>query len=498
MAFAGRILVLFALGLFAVGAAGRPGNVHLLVQQMRLASGEPYRYHLTSSAHERVDGTDVLVQTDFWGLQYVARRCDASLCSGTFFDGTRLFAVNVNDTALPSSLTPERVLRGIRIVNSGEFLSEDFERLGGALSDLGTIRSDGHVYRALGVSARDAQPMVVWVDPQTYLVSAVRDWKGIVSFENRDYRHVGSLMLPFAIYHDGGVVQQYEARAIAAVPFESPHGLIPHFSGDPATIPFVAPNDTPIVPCRIAQITVRCLIDTGNSGLSLSLELAERLHLDPVGEFEVHGLGHYATEVVRTGPLQIQNMEFPAANYIVLHDIHANGYDAVLGSDALANATLTIDYGEHSLRFSDQPDLSSGSMIPLAFMNFVPVVPVELGSTAAVLAVDTGDESTINLSYDYYRQHPDLFSATEARSVSGVGGTSEELIGEIAHVRLGEFRVESLRIGTTRTLNATAQGHLGAGFLSHFRVVFDYARGRIGLTPRAGDRSVQLPLSAHI
>lgn len=169
----------------------------------------------------------------------------------------------------------------------------------------------------------------------------------------------------------------------------------------------------------------------------------------------------------------------------------------MLGADAFANSVVTIDYQHRSVTFGEHPGPEDTAGVPLAFVEFVPVVPVQLGTTRALLAVDTGDESTINLSYDYYRAHPDLFIATDERSVSGVGGSSEELLGEIAQVQVGDFRVEALKIGTTRTLRSTAEGHLGAGFLSHFRVVLEYARGRLGLTARAGDSAVLSPAPSH-
>ncbi|GAC1387891.1 MAG: hypothetical protein NVSMB31_00960 [Vulcanimicrobiaceae bacterium] len=457
---------------------------------MRVASGEPYRYHLTSQAKERIGTREVVRDTDFLGLQFFSRECRGNLCTGTYFDGTRLFAVDMNDTALPVG-APDRSLRAMRFVNSGSFLSPAFARGGGTLADLGTITSEGKVYRALGVNAPDAIPLVVWVDPTTFLIRSVRDWSGQLSFEDGDYRRVGPLMLPFQISQNGTVVQAYQTRRVDPAPFQVPRGLVPVYDSSSSQIRIDnVSRDTPIVPCVIAQVQVKCLIDTGNSGVSLSLQIVEQLHLESIGAFEVRGLGHYATEVVRAGPLKIGNAEFPAANYVVLHDIHQNGYDVVLGADVLANSTVTIDYADHTVSFSPNASAAADSSVALSFINFVPVVAVQLGKVNALLAVDTGDESTINLSFDYYTHHSDLFTATEARSVTGVGGNSEQLLGEIAQVRLGEFRVESQRIGTTRSLHSTAEGHLGGGFLSHFRVVLEYARARLGLTPRSGDAAV--------
>ncbi len=98
--------------------------------------------------------------------------------------------------------------------------------------------------------------------------------------------------------------------------------------------------------------------------------------------------------------------------------------------------------------------------------------------------MDTGDESNVNLAYDFYAKHSGLFSVTQRRSVSGIGGASVELIGEIPWLAIGGYRTGPQRIGTTQTLHGTAFGHIGAAFLSQFIVQIDYAAAFLYLTPR--------------
>ncbi len=183
------------------------------------------------------------------------------------------------------------------------------------------------------------------------------------------------------------------------------------------------------------------------------------------------------------------NVRFNDADYIVLSDIHRYGYDIVIGADVLASMPVTIDYDRHTLLFGpphgDGQALQSpmATTVPLEFRNFVPVVNVTLGDNPTSLAIDTGDESNINLAYHYYEHHPDLFRATKAENVGGVGGNSVELIGEIGVVRIGTLTAQNQQIGTTKTLQGTADGHLGAGFLSQYRVELDYAHQRMLLYP---------------
>jgi hypothetical protein len=59
------------------------------------------------------------------------------------------------------------------------------------------------------------------------------------------------------------------------------------------------------------------------------------------------------------------------------------------------------------------------------------------------------------------------------------------MIGRIPTVRIGSITAQNQEIGTTRTLKGTANGHLGARFLSNYRVVFDYAHSRLRLVPKS-------------
>ncbi|HEU5480623.1 MAG TPA: hypothetical protein VFU90_12345, partial [Candidatus Tumulicola sp.] len=165
------------------------------------------------------------------------------------------------------------------------------------------------------------------------------------------------------------------------------------------------------------------------------------------------------------------------------NDVSRYGYDVVLGADLLGSTALDIDAAAHTVKLGAATPANSIA-IPLAFENFVPVVNVHLGTIDARLAVDTGDESNINLAYDFYSKHSTLFAVTEHRLVSGIGGTSVELIGSIPEVTIGDFRTGPQKIGTTRTLQGTAFGHLGAAFLQQFDVQLDYAAGELHLAPK--------------
>jgi hypothetical protein len=484
MGFAARTALLFALALSTLGANRNDSPVAGLLQRMSAAAGPVWRTRLISVSRLTLGHQQNVVSTDSEGLRITVRHCTGELCNGTYFDGTHLYTVNMNDTALPETLQPEPFLRALRLVASLQFLSPSFLTQGGRIADTGDASFAGRRYHTFVVGAVNAVPLRLYVDPDTSLVRVAREVGGRETFEYRDYRRVGRFNLPFEVLHDGQLFERYDDRAPVSSPFEPPRGLTPALRGTPQTMPTDPRAITPIVDCSVGGIAVRCLVDSGNSGISMSSELASQLGAPVVGTYQVRGLGGYQTQAVRAGPLRIGNATYPEAYYLVLNDLRRYGYDVVLGADVLAGANVEFDATAHTIRF-DAPIAKSRITVPVSFENFIPVIDVGLGTVQASLAVDTGDESNINLAYEFYAKHPGLFSVTQRRSVSGIGGSSVELIGEIPQVRIGDYHTGPQRIGTTQSLAATAFGHLGAAFLQQFVVQLDYSAAQLRLTPRS-------------
>jgi hypothetical protein len=481
--FAVRIALLCAILTATLGAAPKT-NLPLLLARMRAAAGPVWNTHFVSISRVAVEDGTAVVETDGEGLRFDLHRCNGELCDGTYFDGERLYTVNINGTTLLQSKEPQPYLRALRWLASLGFLAPDFANADRRVDDGGMATIAGTRYRTIFVVDGDAVPMQVYVDPQTSLIRYARDVNGDDTFEYRDYRKVDGFTIPYEIRHNGGVLEHYDDRTPVATAFDPPHGPRPAFTGPTQAVQLDPKHVTPVFDCTIAGTPVRCLLDTGNSGLSISSELASQIDAPVSGTFTVRGLGGYSTQVVRAGQLKIGNATYPSAYYVVLNDIRKFGYDVVVGADVLGTTQVEIDAATHALTLGAASS-SGGIAVPLTFQNFVPVVNVTLGTLDAQLAVDTGDESNINLGYDFYSKHTDLFVVTSRQEVGGVGGGSYELIGHIPGVTIGAYKTGPQSIGETQTLHGTAFGHLGAGFLSQFKVLFDYSASVVHLTPRA-------------
>ena len=503
MRFAVGLLCVF-LGVASTTAKAAAGDaasrsLDALLARVRAASGAPYRLHIVSISHETRDGRTVEITTESEGPRYRMRACSQGVCSGYYFDGERAYDSNLNDTLLPRSGPPDPVWRTIDAIATYAFVEPHFAAAGGDVRERSAVRRNGQTYRRIAIAARDGASLEATIDPATALVAAVATPDGRRTLAFADQRPVGKgVVLPFAVDLDGASYRRYERRSIADGPLEAPAGLVPTFGADVAPIAMARidrATDQPVVPCRVGDERTTCLLDTGNSGLSMSLELAERLRLEPTGAaFTIEGIGSYATGVVRAPALVVGAATYPSAGYVVLHDLHRYGYDVVLGADAFAHARITIDAGRRSVVIAST-SLASANVPPhavaIAFERFVPTTNVRVGDVAATLALDTGDESAVNLADAFYRLHPGIFTPSGTSSVSGIGGASNEITGTLARLRLGDFEIERPPIGATKHLPATGDGHLGSGLLRHFTTTFDYGRGRIELIARPGDGAVR-------
>jgi len=482
MTFAARTGLLCVLALATLGV-NRDSDAVRLLEQMRAAAGPVWQTHFVSVSRLALGGAQNVVSSDSEGLRITVRHCIGEVCNGSYFDGLHLYSIDMNGTALAQSLEPEPFLRSLRLIASLAFLSPSFLQHGGRVGGAASATFEGKPYRTIVVGDVASVPLRIYVDPQSGLIRLAREIGGPETFEYRNYRRIGAFMLPFEVLHDGQLFERYDDRAAVSSSFQPPRGLVPSLRGEPQPIPTDPRAVTPIVDCSVGGIAVRCLIDSGNSGISLSSELASRLAAPVVGSYQVRGLGGYTTQIVRAGPLRVGNATYPDAYYFVLSDLRRYGYDVVLGADILAATGVELDAGAHVVTLGG-PALRSRIAVPVSFQDFVPVVNVGLGAVEAALAVDTGDESNINLTYEFYVRHPGLFNVTERRSVSGIGGSSVELIGEIPQVRIGGYQTGPQRIGTTQTLSGTDFGHLGAAFLQQFIVQLDYAAAQLRLIPR--------------
>ena len=373
MRFVMAVLCCFSVLAGVVPAPAAVPSLESLLAKSRASSGSPYLYHVVSRSHETSEGRTYDITTETEGLKYRAKRCVKSVCSGFYFDGDRSFDSNFNETALPLASVVDGLQLTLRAIASYAFAAPDFRTKGGTLSEREPIARAGKVYRQIAIAPRFGAVLDAILDPDTGIVVGVASDAQRLAFEFRDERKVGDkLLLPYVIALNGAVIERFDDRRIASDPLEAPAGLVPKFSGSDA-VPFKKlDRQTPqvVVPCSIGGQDVSCLLDTGNSGMSMSLELSEKLGIEPQTDaFAVSGIGKYVTGILKGPALTVGDATYPGANYVVLHDLHQYGYDVVLGTDAFAHARISIDYGARTVSFAPS---GTGNEGDLSFQNFIP------------------------------------------------------------------------------------------------------------------------------
>jgi hypothetical protein len=486
MRFAASLLLVFFLVLVLAAASGetaraqstRP-SLDALLARARSASGAPYRYHVVSRSRES-DGARLFdVTTETEGLNYRAKRCSGDVCTGFYFDGERSYDSNFNDTALPLSSRVDGLQATLRAIASYEFTAPEFRRSGGTLTERDPVASGSKKFRRISVSAPLGAVLDAVIDPDTNLVVGVISDERKIAFEFRDQRAIdGKITLPFAVFLNGVQLERFDARVISSVPLGAPGGIVPQISGA-TDIPFQRDGDRPIVACDIGGQRVTCLLDTSSSGLSMSVELAARLGLSP--QTIAAGTSQQVAGIVKAPALSIGGARYGTAFYVVAHGLHENGYDIVLGADAFAHARIAIDFGRRTVTFGTA-GLPLPGAVGIGFDNFVPIVPVRISDGVVLpLAVDTGDDASVEVVADDYLAHRALFALADATD----GG------GRIPLVRLGAYGVSLVRLDATRRLPPAGEGRIGDTLLQHFKLTFDYSRSEVALTPREGDTAVR-------
>ena len=492
------------LGLAWLGPSRADSDLEHLLASVRAAGGAPYAYHVRARLSEIDDGIPQQHDLELEQTRRFLQDCQGLACRGLFTDGRRSFETDSNGTAEPSGDSPSLFDASLQAVLLEEFADPEFRTQGGSVVMLEPFERSGSTYPRLRVSPRLGSPVDVTLDPHTYLVTGVEDRWHRVTFAYPGER--GTLpALPSQIVWAGRTAwtQHFSHWSIVDGPLALPAGLAPVFEGRDAVAKMVPPGNEPFMPavaCTIGGRTVTALLDTGDSNIAMSLELAEDLGVEASGgALAIHGIGQYVTGIAAGPGFAIGAVAFPAAKFALLHDIHRYGYDLVLGADVFAHVRVTLDYAKQEVRFSPaSDDVAPQDALQIHFENFIPVAQAWLGATPAALALDTGDDASVNLAGDFYARNPSLFAPTASLQVAGVGGSSTQLVGTIPSVTLARFEVRQQKIGATKGLNATADGHLGSGFLSHFIATFDYAHARVELVPRGGDTAVSsMPASSQ-
>mgnify|MGYP001392315764 CR=1 FL=1 len=433
------------------------------------ANGHPALVHVRGTTSRAFEGRRITETLDQQGSTRLFRRCVAEVCSGSWFDGRRRWALGLNDVPLPDEDAALPARRTLTAITSFAFAEPAFRAAGGSVEPAGR---DAWLVRARGGDA-----LIARLDPLTHLLRSVATERGREIERYR--RYVRADGAAFALERRGELEELSLETAVALPePLQPPAGAAVAFSGDGAAA--LGAEGVPIVPCTLGGRDVRCLLDTGATPSAVVLPLAEALGLEPRGELEIAGFSRFATGFVETGPLTLGAARFARARFAVIPAVSAARFDVVVGADLLGEVRLVLDRARGRAEIAAPRGGPHDGAVALRFADGVPRVDVTLDGRPSSALFDSGDASVVSLGYAEYRQGPQWPVVDRVRA-AGVAGSVDAFVVTIPDVRLGPIALGAARA----TVNRTQLGaHVGAGIWTKCVVELDESAAALGCTPR--------------
>jgi hypothetical protein len=251
---------------------------------------------------------------------------------------------------------------------------------------------------------------------------------------------------------------------------------------------------------RRSERPLLALLDTGASASALDPARARDLAL--VGTGEVVGTtGRLAVELVELDGLALGGVALPtlrATRRDLAGLLAPSGrtVEMILGSDALRELVVTIDFERARLELGAPTDARSGT--PMALDNGIPTLPATLGGVETLLRIDTGaslfatDEVYVNVPTALWHaiaaRHPGL-TPTAHLSGTGAGGAAVDLaVYTVPHATLGPLVRERVQVIVQPEAgyfaDPAARGFVGNNLLAKLgRVTLDYPGRRLRAEP---------------
>jgi Sel1 repeat/PDZ domain len=230
-------------------------------------------------------------------------------------------------------------------------------------------------------------------------------------------------------------------------------------------------------------------IDTGCTFSFITPELAHKLNLNQVGLTAWQATTPLVCPIL-TGNGTIDGVSFQNLRFIEMElpaDFKALGIEGFLGCNFIRWLRLEIDGKKLQVTLQPPgPDPAGG--IPITFQNGLPHVDATVESlnkqsfTVSAL-LDSGDGGSISMNKALNFDHPfaGLISRTAAYTKETVDGVTQAKMGRVASLKLGSFRLAGPLLGYEP--ENPDEFSIGMSVLAKFTATFDYANGKLYLTP---------------
>jgi hypothetical protein len=159
----------------------------------------------------------------------------------------------------------------------------------------------------------------------------------------------------------------------------------------------------------------------------------------------------------------------------------------MVGYELIRRMVTTIDYGRHSITFTDPRRFSSsknlGVALPFVFYDHLPNVTGSIGDLSATFDIDTGSRSEIDITSPFVATHQlraRFTKGTSAVTGWGVGGPTRDYVVRLPSLKLGTVEVNDIAAGLSEAMHGSISdpnydGNIGSALLKRFVATFDYA-----------------------
>ncbi len=409
------------------------------------------------------------------------------------FTGHIFWETNYNGFVTPIVGTGARLQLATDVL-----FSEGTSELPGTLHGTGTV--GGKSYPIVRVAMGGAAPIDLYVDPQTgAYVRAVIDPGSSeeTTYTIASYMSIapGKRMIGSFRIGDGGGMYTYTTSRIdpgvTAAELHPPASQARWAFANDRPFKIQVTGDRIYVDATVNGVLGTFILDTGDSGITLTDQFADRAKVSNITDSFAWGIGGvFKTRTRRAKSIVIGGNTL--SNTIV--QTYNNHYprqsdrvnpDGLIGFDLLAGALVTLDTANHTMRIQNPAtarlDTSVGLPLLADLATDTPSVPVTLDRKVTINATfDTGDPSLIIFSTALLDHG--LTILTGRAIVGGMGGAELMRCGQIDSINLGPIVYQTPIACASRGFSKHA-GLIGLDFLRHFNFVFDYPQSIIVMTP---------------
>ena len=371
---------------------------------------------------------------------------------------------------------------------------------------------DGRTWAVVAVGFGDDDVHELYIDPDSgalYGLRRVRDRReAFIRFE--DWRMVEGVRLPFAEVSsddagEGGGIRWREIDANPDLPgdaFARPAHAVAHLIDGGAASSGFMPFDLfagvrIYIPAVVNGVETEVLLDSGAEMTVLDKGFAERLGLDASGDVAAVGTGGVGSAQFAQGvSIDLGGIAFPDRTVAVI-DLAAIGQaigrplPVVLGKDAFNGLIIDIDFPARRIAFHEREGFTAPEglvEVPLVSTGSIRAVPLSIeGREPALFDFDTGNGGAL-IVYPAYAAAQGLLDGRPASTVmsGAVGGMRESGIATVHSLNLAGFEVRDVPAvfppaGPSAVDSDRTAGNLGMGVLGRFRLITDFAGGRVWL-----------------